>query len=213
MSSLYLFSCLNSSTHQVYGLEDDTNIAEEPLSNYTKIGTTLPSIISYIFHYGFSLKWAEPKCEECRLMKNSSCHKPKHKLGDVAKLETAGIILGSFALLLIAIGVYYVHSIERTEREHRARVEKFLEDYRALKPTRYSYADIKKITHQFKDKLGEGGYGAVFKGKLSNKILVAVKILNVTHGNGEEFLNEVGTMERIHHVNVVRLVGFLCRWI
>ena len=36
----------------------------------------------------------------------------------------------------------------------------------ALKPTRYSYADIKKITNQFQDKLGEGGYGAVYKGKL-----------------------------------------------
>ncbi|RVW18281.1 Rust resistance kinase Lr10 [Vitis vinifera] len=37
---------------------------------------------------------------------------------------------------------------------------------------------------------------------------VKVKILNNTNGNGEEFLNEVGTMGRIHHVNVVRLVGF-----
>ena len=36
----------------------------------------------------------------------------------------------------------------------------------ALKPTRYSYADIKKITNQFQDKLGEGGYEAVYKGKL-----------------------------------------------
>ncbi|KAI3453611.1 hypothetical protein Pfo_010274, partial [Paulownia fortunei] len=32
--------------------------------------------------------------------------------------------------------------------------------------------------------------------------------LNNTKGNGEEFINEVGTIGRIHHVNVVRLVGF-----
>ncbi|RVW33835.1 Rust resistance kinase Lr10 [Vitis vinifera] len=64
------------------------------------------------------------------------------------------------------------------------------------------------ITNKFKEKLGEGGYGTVYKGKLSNDILVAVKVLNNSKGNGEEFINEVGTMGRIHHINVVRLVGF-----
>ena len=77
-----------------------------------------------------------------------------------------------------------------------------------MKPTRYSYADIKRITNDFKDKLGEGGYGNVFKGKISNEIFVAVKLLHNSTGNGEEFINEVGTMGTIHHVNVVRLVGF-----
>ena len=44
----------------------------------------------------------------------------------------------------------------------------------ALKPKRYSYADIKKITNQFQDKLGEGGYGAVYKGKLSKEVYVTL---------------------------------------
>jgi hypothetical protein len=35
-----------------------------------------------------------------------------------------------------------------------------------------------------------------------------MKILNMLKKNGEEFINEVGTMGRIHHVNVVCLVGF-----
>ncbi|KAL4594841.1 hypothetical protein ACB092_12G048200, partial [Castanea dentata] len=66
----------------------------------------------------------------------------------------------------------------------------------------------KRITNQFTEKLGQGAYGTVFKGKFSNEIHAAVKILNSSKGNGEEFINEVGTMGRIHHVNVVRLVGF-----
>ncbi|KAK9147276.1 hypothetical protein Scep_006033 [Stephania cephalantha] len=43
---------------------------------------------------------------------------------------------------------------------------------------------------------------------LSNDIPVAVKLLNDAKGNGDEFINEVGTIGTIHHVNVVRLFGF-----
>ena len=97
---------------------------------------------------------------------------------------------------------------DKLERENTKKIEQFLEDYKALKPSRYSYADVKKITNHFKEKLGQGGYGTVYKGRLSSDVLVAVKILNNSKENGEEFINEVGTMGRIHHVNVVRLVGF-----
>ena len=110
--------------------------------------------------------------------------------------------------MLVIVVPYRVYSSNKVERENRVKVKKFLEDYEALKPSRYSYADIKRITSQFKDKLGEGGYGTVYKGKLSDEVFVAVKILNNSQGNGEEFINEVATMGTIHHVNIVRLVGF-----
>ncbi|KAK8335564.1 hypothetical protein V6Z12_A09G063500 [Gossypium hirsutum] len=47
------------------------------------------------------------------------------------------------------------------------------------------------MTNSFKEKLGEGGYGSVYKGKLLDGHLVAVKVLNTTEGNGQEFINEV----------------------
>ena len=111
----------------------------------------------------------------------------------------------------MAVTMLYVYSRDKKEEEQRLRIEKFLEDYTALKPSRYSYIDIKKITDQFKVKLGQGAYGTVFKGKLSSDVIVAVKILTIPCNiadNGEDFVNEVATMGRIHHVNVVRLVGF-----
>ena len=101
-----------------------------------------------------------------------------------------------------------IYSSKKLERNYQVKIEKFLEDYIAIKPIRYSYADIKEITNQFQDKLGEGGCGTVYKGKLFKEVHVAIKILNNSKGNGEEFINEVRTMGRIHHVNVVRLVGF-----
>ncbi|KAF7149095.1 hypothetical protein RHSIM_Rhsim03G0206200 [Rhododendron simsii] len=97
---------------------------------------------------------------------------------------------------------------KKIKRKGHLKIERFLEDYRALKPARYSYANVKKITNQFKDKVGQGGYGTVYKGQLSNDVYVAVKILSNIKDNGEEFINEVGIIGTIHHVNVVRLVGY-----
>ncbi|XP_015972367.2 rust resistance kinase Lr10-like [Arachis duranensis] len=117
-------------------------------------------------------------------------------------------IAGASLLFSILGASYHVYHYYRKRGEDQERVETFLKDYEALNPTRFSYADIKRITKQFKDKLGEGAHGAVYKGKLSSQILVAVKILNSTVGEGKEFINEVGTMSKVHHVNVVRLLGY-----
>jgi serine/threonine protein kinase len=88
-------------------------------------------------------------------------------------------------------------------------VEEFLKTHNNLMPIRYSYSDIKKMTKGFKDKLGEGGYGSVYKGQLRNGDLVAIKMLGgKSRANGQEFINEVATIGTIHHVNVVRLIGF-----
>ncbi|KAF7147467.1 hypothetical protein RHSIM_Rhsim03G0202000 [Rhododendron simsii] len=103
--------------------------------------------------------------------------------------------------------MYWFHRQKKIKRED-LKIKRFVEDYKALKPTRHSYADIKKITNQFKDKVGQGGYGTVYRGQLSNDVHVVVKILNNTKGNGEEFINEVGIIGTIHHVNVVHLVGY-----
>ncbi|XP_040361805.1 rust resistance kinase Lr10 [Rosa chinensis] len=114
----------------------------------------------------------------------------------------------SVILIVTGMTIYYVYSSLKREEENQLRIKRFLDEYRALKPSRYSYADIKRITEKFKEKLGQGAYGTVFKGRLSSELLVAVKILNNSNEKGEDFINEVGTMGQIHHVNVVRLIGY-----
>ncbi|KAJ6733861.1 RECEPTOR-LIKE KINASE [Salix koriyanagi] len=68
-----------------------------------------------------------------------------------------------------------------------------------MNPTRYSYADLKKITNHLRDELGQEAYGTRFKGKLTSEISAAVKALNNSTEKGEEFVNEMGAMARIHH--------------
>uniref|UniRef100_A0A6M2EX70 Protein kinase domain-containing protein n=1 Tax=Populus davidiana TaxID=266767 RepID=A0A6M2EX70_9ROSI len=88
-------------------------------------------------------------------------------------------------------------------------IEKFLQSHdNDLMPIRYTYSEIKKITNGFKDKLGEGGFGSVFKGKLRSGRFAAVKLFEKSKANGQDFINEVATIGRIHHVNIVQLIGY-----
>ncbi|XP_044477115.1 LEAF RUST 10 DISEASE-RESISTANCE LOCUS RECEPTOR-LIKE PROTEIN KINASE-like 2.1 [Mangifera indica] len=86
--------------------------------------------------------------------------------------------------------------------------EAFIRDCGSIAPKRYSYSEVKRMTNSFKDKLGQGGYGGVYKGKSLDGNIVAVKLLNASKGNGQEFINEVASISRTSHVNVVRLLGF-----
>ena len=80
--------------------------------------------------------------------------------------------------------------------------------YGSLTTKRYNYHDIKKITSSFQEKLGQGGFGTVFKGKLCDGRLVAVKVLNSSKASGQEFINEVASIGRTSHINIVTLLGF-----
>uniref|UniRef100_A0A7N2MGI3 Protein kinase domain-containing protein n=1 Tax=Quercus lobata TaxID=97700 RepID=A0A7N2MGI3_QUELO len=87
-------------------------------------------------------------------------------------------------------------------------IEEFLQSQINHMPIRYSYSNIRKMSKSFKDKLGEGGYGSVYRGELESGPLVAIKMLGNPKANGQEFINEVATIGRIHHVHVVQLIGF-----
>ncbi|KAJ6795597.1 LEAF RUST 10 DISEASE-RESISTANCE LOCUS RECEPTOR-LIKE PROTEIN KINASE-like 2.5 [Iris pallida] len=88
-------------------------------------------------------------------------------------------------------------------------IEKFLQNQPPLAPRRYAYKDIASFTNHFKERIGQGGFGMVFRGKLPHGQPVAVKMLKSSRcTDGEEFISEVATIGRIHHVNVVRLLGF-----
>jgi serine/threonine protein kinase len=87
-------------------------------------------------------------------------------------------------------------------------IEEVLKGYDSLVPKRCKHSAVKKMTGSFKSKLGEGGYGMVFKGNLEDGREVAVKLLKGSKGNGEEFLNEVISIRSTSHVNIVSLIGF-----
>ncbi|EHA8589874.1 rust resistance kinase Lr10 [Cocos nucifera] len=235
----YEIDCLRESDDYIFAVPSSLPLVEIPKScmSMKTIQVAWP-YTSYLYTYSskedknVTLKWESPDCADCETgggtcrPNNSNSHEimcsyqpqhnltPDHHRGACEKRWIIiGASMGIFVLLVTTATTIKVgHSWllkRKKEKEDQLMVEKFLEDYKALKPMRYSYADIKKMTSQLKTKLGEGGYGSVFKGFLPNGVPVAVKILVRSMGsNGEDFVNEVGTIGRIHHVNVVRLLGF-----
>lgn len=75
---------------------------------------------------------------------------------------------------------------------------------------RFSYENLKLITGNFdpKRKLGGGGFGSVYEGNLVDGTKVAVKHLDRIGQGRKEFVAEVMTLGIIHHVNLVKLIGF-----
>ncbi|KAJ1284624.1 hypothetical protein BS78_03G219200 [Paspalum vaginatum] len=73
---------------------------------------------------------------------------------------------------------------------------------------RFTYRELKDATGNFKEELGRGGSGVVYRGVLDGGKVVAVKKLtNVARGD-EEFWAEMTVIGRINHINLVRIWGF-----
>ncbi|CAO2179526.1 unnamed protein product [Urochloa humidicola] len=111
-------------------------------------------------------------------------------------------------ILLILATAIYLSLKSRYNEEIHLKVEMFLKTYGTSKPTRYTFSETKKIARRFKEKVGQGGFGSVYRGELPNGVPVAVKMLENSTGEGDEFINEVATIGLIHHANIVRLLGF-----
>uniref|UniRef100_A0ACD5VVY8 Uncharacterized protein n=1 Tax=Avena sativa TaxID=4498 RepID=A0ACD5VVY8_AVESA len=74
---------------------------------------------------------------------------------------------------------------------------------------RFTYAELKLITSDFKTIVGKGGFGIVYHGTLENGEEVAVKVLMETSiAESTDFLPEVQTLSKVHHKNLVALKGY-----
>ncbi|XVE66326.1 hypothetical protein DITRI_Ditri08aG0071300 [Diplodiscus trichospermus] len=93
----------------------------------------------------------------------------------------------------------------------KPKVERFIDRVLEEKPARFSSQMLEIFTLYYSSKLGEGGYGAVYKGHFPSGEQIAVKVLN-SYGIDErvedQFMAEVNTIGRTYHRNLVRLYGF-----
>ncbi|CAN6686394.1 unnamed protein product [Malus baccata var. baccata] len=125
--------------------------------------------------------------------------------------------LGSVAfcsLVVVVAGCFFRKRLRTVkERYHSKRQKKKVGNdmKKTVESLQFRLGPIETATNKFSDdnKLGEGGFGAVFKGTLGNGHEIAVKRLSKSSTQGvQEFQNEVVLVAKLQHRNLVRLLGF-----
>ncbi|KAG5565846.1 hypothetical protein RHGRI_001677 [Rhododendron griersonianum] len=138
---------------------------------------------------------------------------PKEGVTKKKKKRTMILIgkIGGIVVVISAVMVVVALLFLRRIRIKRVKREKEEEDavFLVTNLKVFSYEELHAATRGFSEKLGHGGFGAVFLGKLpGSSSSVAVKRLERPGGAEREFRAEVCTIGNIQHVNLVRLRGF-----
>lgn len=128
------------------------------------------------------------------------------------------VVIGAVVLLGVAIGCYFI-TCRRKNKSHEDTVviaaapAKKLGSYFSEVATesahRFSLSEIENATDKFERRIGSGGFGIVYYGKLADGREIAVKLLtNDSYQGIREFLNEVTLLSRIHHRHLVTFLGY-----
>ncbi|KAK3160152.1 hypothetical protein QOZ80_1BG0055910 [Eleusine coracana subsp. coracana] len=125
----------------------------------------------------------------------------------LTKSRVLGVILGSVGgFIVFAVLVTFFAYKLRTRHRWELQEDEELGELQGM-PMRFTFQQLEEATDQFREKLGEGGFGSVFEGKCGEE-RIAVKRLDGAGQGKREFLAEVQTIGSIHHINLVRLIGF-----
>jgi serine/threonine protein kinase len=130
----------------------------------------------------------------------------------------AGIVLGVaiFAILVTCLLLFLLYRRKQTPAQIRAQLARITAkrhpDLKVAGVRAFSYEELASATDNFSDEnvIGQGGYGKVYRGNLDNgKQLVAIKRAQEGSLQGaHEFYTEIELLSRVHHRNLVILVGY-----
>ncbi|XP_040986721.1 probable LRR receptor-like serine/threonine-protein kinase At1g56140 isoform X4 [Juglans microcarpa x Juglans regia] len=126
------------------------------------------------------------------------------------KNDRTGLIVGiTVGGLISVLAVFAVLCIlQKRKRRHANKNEELLGIDARLYT--FSYSELKTATEDFitSNKLGEGGFGPVYKGTLNDGRAVAVKQLSLaSHQGKNQFVAEIATISAVQHRNLVKLHG------
>ncbi|XP_049385993.1 G-type lectin S-receptor-like serine/threonine-protein kinase SD2-5, partial [Solanum stenotomum] len=113
-----------------------------------------------------------------------------------------GSTLAAFFGIMLSVTAFFVIFKKRTKDSRKDGGFLDLEPIFPGMLTRFSYNELRIITENFSSKLGEGGFGSVYEGTLSNGTKIAVKRLDGLGHVMESFLTEVNIVGGIHHINL-----------
>ncbi|KAI9395679.1 hypothetical protein POPTR_004G014700v4 [Populus trichocarpa] len=119
----------------------------------------------------------------------------------------AGIVGGVLAIISFVVIIVWRVRLSKSNDTEEDVEDDYIKQVPGM-PVRFSYEDLRVATNDFKETLGRGGFGSVFKGVLADGTGIAVKRLDKLGQGKRAFLAEVETIGSVHHFNLVRLIGF-----
>uniref|UniRef100_A0A803LKW0 Cysteine-rich receptor-like protein kinase 29 n=1 Tax=Chenopodium quinoa TaxID=63459 RepID=A0A803LKW0_CHEQI len=120
------------------------------------------------------------------------------------------VIIPIFTILVVVIFIS-CYLKRRGRPLQKVESEEAEDDYKMIESLQLEFGTVKAATNNFSNsnKLGHGGFGTVYKGRLQNGQVIAVKRLTTSAGQGEkEFKNEALLVAKLQHKNLVRFLGF-----
>ncbi|KAK4483044.1 hypothetical protein RD792_010220 [Penstemon davidsonii] len=132
----------------------------------------------------------------------------------ISKGAMAGIIQGTIAVsltisafvFLLILRLHFLKSHASSKRRPSSRISIRIDDVKD-----FTYGEMALATSDFNSSsiVGQGGYGKVYRGILADGTVVAIKRAQEGSLQGEnEFLTEIELLSRLHHRNLVKLIGY-----
>ncbi|XP_010473989.1 PREDICTED: probable LRR receptor-like serine/threonine-protein kinase At2g28960 isoform X1 [Camelina sativa] len=132
---------------------------------------------------------------------SDSCKNKKILVPVLASVASVAALIALLALICILRKKKHLSKAATRELPRKSSI--------FAKKKKFTYSEVVELTEKFKRVLGEGGFGVVYHGSLSDTEPVAVKVLSESSVQGyKEFKAEVELLLRVHHINLVSLVGY-----
>ncbi|KAE9613201.1 hypothetical protein Lal_00027532 [Lupinus albus] len=192
--------------------QDDSNapIAAKPTKPVLSSSLDLKSVVNQRSYFGFSASTGVGIELNCVLRWNISIMVFPEKKSKDWKYMAIGLGVG-VPLVLIGIGGLVYFLLKKKSANASDQIMGTLKSLPGT-PREFRYQELKKATNNFdeKNKLGQGGYGVVYKGTLPKENLeVAVKRFSRDKMKStDDFLSELTIINRLRHRHLVRLLGW-----
>ncbi|KAL0012780.1 hypothetical protein SO802_007888 [Lithocarpus litseifolius] len=200
------------------GFDNDTTPIQQHLSSIINLTLLLPEWVEFGFSASTGIV-SELHILTAWSFESTSPSVEKNKDEPNKKL-VVGLSVGACILIICLVVLYRVYkkkwrsSEEEEEEEGELVFDLSMDDEfeRCTGPKKFSYKELVSATNNFaeENKLGQGGFGGVYKGYLGDlNSYVAIKRVSKGSKQGiKEYASEVRSISRLRHKNLVQLIGW-----
>lgn len=148
---------------------------------------------------------------------NNGLHTANDSISHTTIIIIVCAVVGAILLLAVAIACCFCTLKRKRKPSHETvvvaapakKLGSYFSEVATESAHRFALSEIEDATGKFEKRIGSGGFGIVYYGKLADGREIAVKLLtNDSYQGIREFLNEVALLSRIHHRNLVTFLGY-----